>query len=201
MKTALPLIIIIGAAGLTTSCGPAAEAPKSTQSDEYDDYSPAWSPDGSKIMFGSTRTGNRDLFVMNGDGTNDVQLTFEEGVDWAPAWSPDGTRIAFCSDRDGSQDVFVMNADGTDPERLTDHPKLIRRVYEIDPLLCPFCGAEMKILAFITDFATARAIRRSLKLPAQEPEPLAHGPPHEIELLDQIAHGPPHEIELLDQIA
>ncbi|MGB6850023.1 MAG: hypothetical protein WBG05_17640 [Thermoanaerobaculia bacterium] len=65
--------------------------------------------------------------------------------------------------------------------------KLIRRVYEIDPLLCPFCGAEMKILAFITDFATARAIRRSLKLPAQEPEPLAHGPPHDIELLDQIA--------------
>jgi hypothetical protein len=46
---------------------------------------------------------------------------------------------------------------------------------------------QLKILAFITDFATARAIRRSLKLPAQEPEPLAHGPPHEIELLDQIA--------------
>ena len=62
-----------------------------------------------------------------------------------------------------------------------------RPAYEIDPLLCPFCGAEMRILAFITDFATARAIRRSLKLPAQEPEPLAHGPPHEIELLDQIA--------------
>jgi hypothetical protein len=33
----------------------------------------------------------------------------------------------------------------------------------------------------------ARAIRRSLKLSAQEPEPLAHGPPHELELLDQIA--------------
>ncbi|MGB6853312.1 MAG: transposase [Thermoanaerobaculia bacterium] len=65
--------------------------------------------------------------------------------------------------------------------------KLIQRVYEVDPLLCPFCGAEMRILAFITDFATARAIRRSLKLPAQEPEPLAHGPPHELELLDQIA--------------
>jgi hypothetical protein len=34
---------------------------------------------------------------------------------------------------------------------------------------------------------TARAIRRSLKLPAQQPEPLAHGPPPELELLDQIA--------------
>ena len=65
--------------------------------------------------------------------------------------------------------------------------KLIRRVYEVDPLWCPFCGAEMKILAFILDFGTARAIRRSLKLPAQEPEPLAHGPPRGLELLDQTA--------------
>ena len=48
--------------------------------------------------------------------------------------------------------------------------------YEVDPLLCPFCGAEMKVLAFIVDFATAKAIRRSLKLPAQEPEPLAQAP-------------------------
>ena len=57
---------------------------------------------------------------------------------------------------------------------------MIHRVYEVDPLLCPFCGAEMKVLAFIVDFATAKAIRRSLKLPAQEPEPLAHAPPENL---------------------
>ncbi len=45
----------------------------------------------------------------------------------------------------------------------------------------------MKVLAFILDFATARAIRRCLKLPVQEPEPLAHGPPVELELLHQTA--------------
>jgi hypothetical protein len=81
---------------------------------------------------------------------------------------------------DDAVDTFTRQA------RLT-WVKLIRRVYQIDPLLCPFCGADMRIIAFVTDFATARAIRRSLKLPAQEPEPLAHGPPHEIELLHQIA--------------
>lgn len=55
--------------------------------------------------------------------------------------------------------------------------KSIRRVYEVDPLLCPFCGAEMKILAFIVDFGAAKATAKSLKLPAQEPAPLAHAPP------------------------
>ena len=90
-------------------------------------------------------------------------------------------------------------ADGTPMPRQqgdTDEPtrrarlswaKLIRRVYEVDPLLCPFCGAEMKILAFILDFATAKAIRESLELPAQEPEPLAHAPPGTLELIAESA--------------
>jgi len=65
--------------------------------------------------------------------------------------------------------------------------KLIRRVYEVDPLLCPLCGAEMKILAFILDFGAAKAIRKSLELPAQEPEPLAHAPPKTLELVAESA--------------
>jgi len=65
--------------------------------------------------------------------------------------------------------------------------KLIHRVYEVDPLLCPFCGAEMKVLAFIVEFATAKAIGRSLELPAQEPEPLAHAPPETPVLLAESA--------------
>ena len=60
---------------------------------------------------------------------------------------------------------------------------MIHRVYEVDPLLRPFCGAVMKVLAFIVEFAAAKAIRRSLELPAQEPEPLAHAPPETLELI------------------
>ena len=45
----------------------------------------------------------------------------------------------------------------------------------------------MKILAFIVDFAAARAIRKSLDLPAQEPEPLAHSPPARLELAQESA--------------
>ena len=54
---------------------------------------------------------------------------------------------------------------------------MIQKVYEIDPLLCTFCGAEIKILSFITQFKTINAILECMDLPPQKPEPLAHSPP------------------------
>jgi len=45
----------------------------------------------------------------------------------------------------------------------------------------------MKILAFIFNFGAAKEIRKSLELPAQEPEPLAHAPPGTLELIAESA--------------
>ena len=52
-----------------------------------------------------------------------------------------------------------------------------QKVYEVDPLLCTLCGAEVKILSFITEFQTAKKILDCIGLPPQKPEPLAHSPP------------------------
>lgn len=84
--------------------------------------SPAWSPDGSKIAFGSGRNGSWDIYVMNDDGSGLTMLTSELARDDEPAWSPDGTRIAFTSNRDGDFEIHVMNADGSGVIQLTDHP-------------------------------------------------------------------------------
>lgn len=61
--------------------------------------------------------------------------------------------------------------------------QLIRKVYEIDPLLCPYCGATMRIIAFLIDFASLRRLLAHLGCAPQQPEPLAHAPPHDSEPL------------------
>ena len=85
------------------------------------DFRPRYSPDGSKIVFQSSRDGQPDIYVMNSDGTGQTRLTNNAAGDTAPAWSPDGTKILFTSLRDGpmSPALYLMNADGSNQTRLT----------------------------------------------------------------------------------
>ena len=62
-------------------------------------------------------------------------------------------------------------------QRRLSWAKMIQKVYEIDPLLCSFCGAEVKILSFIIESKTINKILDCMGLPSQKPEPLAHSPP------------------------
>jgi Tol biopolymer transport system component len=82
---------------------------------------PAWSPDGSKIAFASSRDGDFEIYSMGSSGENPVRLTQNPASDSRPAWSPDGSRIAFVSNRDGNAEIYVMNADGTNQLRLTSN--------------------------------------------------------------------------------
>jgi Tol biopolymer transport system component len=80
---------------------------------------PAWSTNGRKIAFQSTRDGNSEIYVMNADGSGQRNLTRHPAKDGRPSWSPDGRRIAFVSDRDGRLEAHVMNADGSGQRSLT----------------------------------------------------------------------------------
>ncbi len=84
---------------------------------------PAWSADGTKLVFESTRDGpDADIFVMNADGTNVVQLTDNEVGESTPSFTPDGLFIVYASEEDGNPEVFIMRADGSDKRNLTRHP-------------------------------------------------------------------------------
>ena len=89
--------------------------------DASDDSAPAWSPDGKRIAFQTTRDGNGEIYVMNADGSGQVPLTNHPASDGGAAWSPDGTKIAFNSKRDGDFEIWVMNADGTGQAQLTSN--------------------------------------------------------------------------------
>ncbi|HWN98761.1 MAG TPA: winged helix-turn-helix domain-containing protein [Blastocatellia bacterium] len=78
----------------------------------------AWTPDG-RIVFTSTKSGNRDIWIMDADGGDQKQLTIEVGANFSPTVSPDGRYIVFVSDRAGSPNIWRMDIEGGNPKRLT----------------------------------------------------------------------------------
>ncbi len=58
--------------------------------------------------------------------------------------------------------------------------QLIKRIYEVDPLVCPSCGSEMKVIAFVTEHAVVDKILRHLK--RRDEEGRGRGPPGRSEL-------------------
>jgi TolB protein len=74
------------------------------------------------VVFVSARDGDREIWVMNADGSDPVQLTFNMTNDVVPAWSPDGRTITFTATRDGNPEIYVMAADGSGQTNLTNDP-------------------------------------------------------------------------------
>ena len=76
--------------------------------------------DGSTIAFQSTVIGcGWEIFVINPDGSDLTQLTYNTAQDGHPLISADGTKIAFKSNVDGDFEIFVVNPDGSDLTQLT----------------------------------------------------------------------------------
>lgn len=78
-----------------------------------------WTPDG-KIVFSTNAGGNRDLWMMEADGTNPHQLTNDNFVNYAPVVTPDGRYIVYVSEKAGKSNIWRMNIDGSNPARLTN---------------------------------------------------------------------------------
>jgi Tol biopolymer transport system component len=81
----------------------------------------AEAPTTAKIVYSSWRDGNMDIFTMNPDGSEEVQLTHHLSRDGGPKWSPTGEKILFSSNRDGAPgdwDLYLMDADGSNVRRV-----------------------------------------------------------------------------------
>ncbi|HEX2712812.1 MAG TPA: hypothetical protein VHM88_11390 [Candidatus Acidoferrales bacterium] len=96
--------------------------------------SPAWSPDGTEIMFMSSMYGDPELFTVEANGGHPRRITYSPGVDTSPAWNPKTSqRVVFVSDRGGSPHLYLMNPDGSNVEKIG----LPDMGYVIDPAWAP----------------------------------------------------------------
>jgi len=93
-----------------------------TQPGPYEDLDPQFSPNGTRVVFSSTRSGTFEIWAMDADGGNLTQLTAAPGADFNPTFSPDGQQIAWWKQRAGQGDVWVMNSDGTGQLNVTNTP-------------------------------------------------------------------------------
>ena len=85
------------------------------------------SADGKKVVYGVTyydleqNKGNRELFVMNADGSDNKQITKTVKSENAAKWVKGDTKIAFLTSEGGSSQIWEMNPDGTDRVQITDY--------------------------------------------------------------------------------
>jgi len=99
-------------------------------SNEYGDDSPAWSPDGSQIVFLSNREDPHppaclpqcfyQLYVIDADGSDEHKLVDTDFSVLHPDWHPDGDRLSFDSAANLQGDIYVVRADGTGLQRLIE---------------------------------------------------------------------------------
>jgi TolB protein len=116
------------------------------------DYAVDYSPDGSKVLLIREKrpydhSGPMDVFVVNDDGSNLVQVNPPGTTSLldGQSWSPDGQQVAFVASKDAAHAgnaVFVVNADGTDAQRITPWSVTLRADWSPDGEWIAFDMAE-----------------------------------------------------------
>ena len=83
--------------------------------------SPAWSSDGTKLAFSSSRTGDPDIWISDPSGAGAHRITAFRGPDVQPVWNPKtNAQIAWVSGRTHLPQIYIMDSDGSNVMRMTD---------------------------------------------------------------------------------
>jgi Tol biopolymer transport system component len=101
------------------------------------DVTPAFSPDGSKVAFVSDRSGSRELWIANSDGTRPMQLTAFGGADVIyPRWSPDSRQLIFgaLTGPEANFEGYTLEVGTRGPKRLSagESPSIAHPIFSRD---------------------------------------------------------------------
>ena len=83
------------------------------------DRQPVYSPDGSMILFTSTRSGDLDLWTIDHRSGAVRRVTDDDASDWDPAFTPDGEGILWSSNRSGNYEIWMSGIDGSQPRKVS----------------------------------------------------------------------------------
>jgi len=97
----------------------------------------------TKIAFVSKRTGNKEIYIMDYDGANIEQITFDNAINISPRWSPDGKYILYSSMRDNYPDIYKVDIQTKEAELL-----IKKEGGDLSPAWSP----DNKLLAFSLSF-------------------------------------------------
>ena len=91
----------------------------------------AWTPDG-RLMYASSSGSDTDIWIMDADGANRVQLTTMKGNQFWQRLTPDGKTVVFVSDGEGTRGLWRMDIDGSHARRIVDTDVQYRPVVSAD---------------------------------------------------------------------
>jgi Tol biopolymer transport system component/DNA-binding winged helix-turn-helix (wHTH) protein len=128
------------------------------------DHSQQISPDGSRVVFVSDRTGNYEIWIADADGKNQLQLTDSNGSAGSPRFSPDGQFIAYDAQIENTNDIFIVSSQGGAPRRLTDAvARNILPAWSADGRFVYFCsnrGGDLEIWKIPVEGGEAKQITK-----------------------------------------